>query len=46
MTVVIIPHRILYLRNKSLKEILSDSNEFCLDRILAFLKKTNLLDKI
>ena len=38
--------RNLYLRNKSLKEILSDSNEFYLDRILTFLTKTNLIDKI
>ena len=38
--------RFLYLKDKTLKEILEDSDEFSLYRILAFLKKTNLIYKI
>ena len=38
--------RRIYLRNKSLLEILSDSFQFSLNRILMFLRQTNLINKI
>ena len=38
--------RSLYLKNKSLPEILSESDQFSLNRILMFLRQTNLINKI
>ena len=38
--------RRIYLKNKSLLDILSDSFQFPLNRILVFLRQTNLINKI
>ena len=38
--------RHIYLKNKSLLDILSDSFQFSLNRILMFLRQTNLINKI
>ena len=38
--------RNLYLKNKSLSSILSESHEFSLHNILMFLRRTNLINKI